>query len=65
MTPQEFTRYVNDEVTRWRRVVSDAVGYSPRNTHQVEADLPSAPPPSRSTKWPTASAPRTRRAPSP
>ena len=24
MTPQEFTRYVNDEVTRWRRVVIDA-----------------------------------------
>jgi tripartite-type tricarboxylate transporter receptor subunit TctC len=24
MTPQEFTRYVNEEVTRWRRVVSDA-----------------------------------------
>jgi tripartite-type tricarboxylate transporter receptor subunit TctC len=24
MTPQEFTHYVNDEVTRWRRVVIDA-----------------------------------------
>ena len=24
MTPQEFTKYVHDEVTRWRKVVSDA-----------------------------------------
>jgi tripartite-type tricarboxylate transporter receptor subunit TctC len=24
MTPQDFTRYVNEEVTRWKRVVSDA-----------------------------------------
>jgi tripartite-type tricarboxylate transporter receptor subunit TctC len=24
MPPQEFTRYVNEELTRWRRVVNDA-----------------------------------------
>ncbi len=24
MTPQDFTKYVHDEVTRWRKVVTDA-----------------------------------------
>jgi tripartite-type tricarboxylate transporter receptor subunit TctC len=24
MTPQEFTKYVHNEVTRWRKVVGDA-----------------------------------------